>query len=122
MHELSVCQGIIEIATTALSALPEPRPRVSAIALRIGRLTGVVPDALRFHFALLSAGTALDGARLDIEEIPLGGRCAACGDAFQNEALTFLCPGCGSGFVGLVTGRELEVVSLDTAEAVACAG
>jgi Zn finger protein HypA/HybF involved in hydrogenase expression len=35
--------------------------------------------------------------------------------------LSFSCPRCGSGLVELLSGRELEVVSLDTSEEVPCA-
>jgi Zn finger protein HypA/HybF involved in hydrogenase expression len=34
------------------------------------------------------------------------------------EVLSFLCPECGSGLVELTSGRELSVVSLETAEEV----
>ncbi len=120
VHELSICHGIMGVARAALDGLPHPLPRVSRITVRIGRLTAVVPDSLRYYFDLLAPGTFLDGAVLDIEEIPVRGRCADCTARFEIETLSFTCPGCGSGFVELFSGRELQVVSLDTAEEVPC--
>lgn len=120
MHELSICQGIIEVARAALDDLPRPLPRVSRITVRIGRLTAVVPDSLRYHFDVLAPGTILDGAILVIEEVSVRGRCADCGARFTIDTLSFTCPTCGSGLVELLSGRELQVVSLDTAEEVPC--
>ncbi len=121
MHELSICEGILEVATTALLGEPPPLPRVAAITVRIGRLSSVVPDTLRHYFTLLVPGTLLDGAALIIEEVPIRGRCAECAARFEIETLSFTCPLCGGGLVELVSGRELEVVSLDTSEEVPCA-
>jgi hydrogenase nickel incorporation protein HypA/HybF len=122
MHELSICHGIVEVAVAALEALAPPVPRVERVTVRIGRLTAVVPDSLRYHFDLLTPGTRLEGAALVIDEVPIRGDCADCGARFEIDTLCFTCPRCGSGLVTLLSGRELEVVSLDTAEEAACAG
>jgi hydrogenase nickel incorporation protein HypA/HybF len=117
VHELSICHGILEVV---IAALPVPPPRVAAVTVRIGRLTAVVPDSLRFYFDLLCAGTPVEGAALIVEEVPIRGRCAECAGGFEIDTLSFSCPGCGSGLVQLTSGRELQVVSLETAEEVRC--
>ena len=122
MHELSLCEGIIEVATNALARVASPLPPVSCVTVRIGRLTSVVSDCLRHYFDLLTPGTALEGAVLVIEDIPIRARCADCAAGFEIEVLSFSCPRCGSGLVELISGRELEVVSLETSEEVPCAG
>lgn len=122
MHELSLCEGIIEVATNALARLACPLPPVSSVTVRVGRLTSVVPDCLRHYFALLTPGTALEGAVLVIEDIPIRARCADCAAGFEIEVLSFSCPRCGSGLVELISGRELEVTSLETSEEVPCGG
>ncbi len=120
MHELSICHGIMEIARSALADLPGPCPRVTSVTVRVGRLTAVVPDSLRYCFDLLTPRTDLEGARLVIEEIPVRGRCADCALTFEIVTLSFTCPACGSGLVELLSGRELQVISLETEE-VPCA-
>lgn len=122
VHELSICQGILDVASAVLQGQPGPLPRVADITVRIGRLSAVVPDTLQYYFALLTPGTVLDGAALIIEEVPIRGGCTDCGGRFEIETLSFTCPRCGGGLVELITGRELEVVSLDTVEEVPCAG
>jgi hydrogenase nickel incorporation protein HypA/HybF len=119
---LSVCEGIIEVATNALTRLACPLPPVSCVTVRIGRLTSVVPDCLRHYFDLLTPGTALEGAALVIEHIPIRAICADCTAGFEIDGLSFSCPRCGSGLVDLISGRELEVVSLETSEEVSRAG
>lgn len=121
MHELAICQGIMDVAGAALAEQVSPGTRVATVAVRIGRLTGIVPDCLRHYFDLLSPGTPLAGATLLIEDVPIRGRCDDCAADFQIDTLTFTCPACGSGFVALLSGRELQVVSLDTIEEVLCA-
>jgi hydrogenase nickel incorporation protein HypA/HybF len=120
VHELSICEGIIEVASATLGEFPRPAPRVATVTVRIGRLTGVVADSLRYYFELLSPGTPLSGAGLVIEPVPIRGRCADCAAEFVIEVLSFTCPACGSGFVELLSGRELQVVALETAEEVPC--
>lgn len=117
MHELAVCQGIIEVAVEALTRRGA-LPRVTEIHVEIGRLTGIVPDSLRFHFEVLAPRTPLAGSRLEIETVPIRARCAECEARFEIDVLAFSCPACGSGLVELTSGRELRVLSLDIAEEV----
>ncbi len=121
MHELSICYGIMDIARGALDGLPGLRPRVSGVTVRIGRLAAVVPDSLSYYFDLLTPGTDLAGARLVIEEVPVRGRCADCAATFEIATLSFTCPCCGGGLVELLSGRELQVVSVETEEEATCA-
>ena len=43
---------------------------VRRVLIRIGPLSGVVPDALRFAFDVAVEGSPIAGACLDIEEVP----------------------------------------------------
>jgi hydrogenase nickel incorporation protein HypA/HybF len=113
-----VCRGIIEIAIEALGAPDGPAPIVTEVRVEIGRLAGVDAESLRFCFEALIPRTPLAGARLDIELVPIRARCVVCETRFEIDALAFRCPACESGRVELTSGRELRVVSLDTAEEV----
>jgi hydrogenase nickel incorporation protein HypA/HybF len=120
MHELAVCQGILQIVGDALDRLPGPAPGVVAVTVQVGRLAAVVPDSLRSHWQILTRDTPLAGTALTIDEVPVRARCLDCAAGFELDALAFWCPVCGSGLVELLSGRELRVVSLETAEEVAC--
>jgi len=51
MHELAITQGVVEAVTERTGRAP-----VTSVRLRVGRLSGVVPDAMRFCFELVTAG------------------------------------------------------------------
>lgn len=109
MHELAITQSIVD------AVLERTGDRtVTAVRLRVGRLAGVVPDAMRFCFDLVSAGSPLEGASLEIEEPAGEGHCRSCGDDFRLQDLILLCP-CGSADVVIVAGRELTVASVEVA-------
>lgn len=115
MHELSIANNIIEIVTAA--AVDAGAARVETVHVRVGALTGVVPNALHFCFDLAAEGTVAAGARLAIEEAPVVIHCAGCGDDLALESPhLFVCPRCSAPVATLVSGRELLVTSIDVAE------
>ncbi|MBL9214966.1 MAG: hydrogenase maturation nickel metallochaperone HypA [Opitutaceae bacterium] len=84
--------------------------RVARIVLRIGDLSGVEPDALRFAFEALAPRTRAAGAELAIERVPARAHCRGCGADFAVGAgFIFRCPGCGDLSGDVIAGRELEL-------------
>jgi hydrogenase nickel incorporation protein HypA/HybF len=77
MHELSITQSILD---TALRHAEQAHAKaIRALSLRVGALSGIVPDSLRFYFEFINKGTLAEGARLEIELVPPHARCRACG-------------------------------------------
>ncbi len=107
MHELAITQSVVEAVTARTG-----EAAVARVRLRVGRLSGVVPDAMRFCFELATDGTILHGAALDIDEPPGVAHCRTCGEDFSLTDLILLCP-CGSADVEVLSGRELVVASVD---------
>lgn len=89
--------------------------RVHEIRLRVGALSGVVPDALQFAFEALADGTPAKNARLTIEHIPARFWCEACQREFEAVRLFAECPECNTPSRKLRAGRELELASLEIA-------
>jgi hydrogenase nickel incorporation protein HypA/HybF len=87
--------------------------RVHEIRLRIGVLSGVVPDALRFAFEALTPGTSAEGALLTIDEIPARFWCVSCAREFVSANLYSECPDCGAPSNELRAGRELELSAME---------
>jgi len=87
--------------------------RVLVIRLRIGALSGVVPEALEFAFQALAPGTPADGARLAVEHVPARFWCAPCSTEFTGEELFAECPACHTLSTQLRAGRELQLDSLE---------
>ncbi len=117
MHELSIAMSLIEAACEEAGRLGGVR--VEALHLRLGALSGVVREALEFSFELAAAGTAIEGARLEIEEIPVTVLCPRCGEERQLLSLQhFRCPVCDTPTPDVVHGRELELTALEVLDAV----
>jgi len=112
MHEAGIAEYLVEVAERHLASVPHGRVR--ALHLRVGELTGVNPDSLDFAFECLSQGTALEGAALAVERVPLVVSCDACGRSTAVEDYVFRCGGCGADGVRIASGRELQFVSIET--------
>ncbi|SNT01168.1 Hydrogenase-3 nickel incorporation protein HypA [Actinomadura meyerae] len=110
MHELAVTESVIAAITAQLSD-----SRVVVVHLEIGRLSGVMPDAVRFCFALAGEGTCVEGARLDITEPDGVGDCASCGLTFPARAPFAVCP-CGSTDVAVTGGADLTIKAVEVAD------
>jgi hydrogenase nickel incorporation protein HypA/HybF len=112
VHELSIAVTLVELAAERVAEIGAAR--VDAVHVRLGALSGVVEEALRFSFDLAAGGTSLDGARLVVERVPVVVFCAACGaERVLAEPLRFRCPVCGAPAGDLVRGREIELTALE---------
>ena len=85
---------------------------IKTIKIRVGELTAVEPDSLLFCFDVCTKGTPMDGASLQIEEVPLEGTCVDCGERFHMESFLSFCPECDGVHIEDLTGNELEIVSM----------
>ena len=106
MHELAITESIVAAVTGRL-----PEAKISCVRLEIGALTGVVADSVRFCFDLVTEGTNLEGARLEISEPPGRCRCGSCGAEFAPDGPIPLCP-CGGSRVTVLSGEELKIISV----------
>ena len=107
MHELAIAESVV---SSVLERTEDQR--VTVVRLRIGRLAGVVPDALSFCFELATTGTPLEGATLEIVEEHGRAHCRTCDTDFDLDDAFLLCD-CGSADVALLSGRELSVTSVE---------
>ena len=115
MHEMGIATEIVKIA---ISSIPDELKniQVKKIHLKIGKMSAVVPSSLRFCFAIATKETSLDGAKLEIEEVPVVGQCNKCGNKWTLNSPTFTCDHCGSKEIDILSGQELEFVSLEVAD------
>jgi len=111
MHELSIAQSILEIVEQHLP--PGNDAAVRSVKLKVGDLAGIVSDSLEFCFSAITMGGPLEGARLDIEHVPITGECRDCGGRAPVRDHIFACPSCGSGNLAVVAGRELQVTEIE---------
>lgn len=109
MHELAITEGLVDAVRERL-----PGQRITCVRLEIGALSGVVADSVRFCFDLVTEGTSLEGARLEIAEPPARCRCRTCNSDFEPGSPFALCP-CGSAEVTVLAGQDLTITSVQVA-------
>ena len=110
MHEMAIMQSVVDMVVERTAGRT-----VVSVQLQVGRLSGVVADAMLFCFDVATAGTPLDGAVLEIDQVEGRASCRTCGNDFDVDDLILLCP-CGSADVRIVAGRELLVTSVKMME------
>jgi len=114
MHEMGIAS---QIARIALEHLPPDEPlRVRALRLKIGKLTAIVPQSLRFCLEVVCRETALAGAEVVIEEIPVRAHCQDCGAESEISEPPFWCSACKSVKLDILSGREMLIDSLEVEE------
>lgn len=110
VHELSLTQSVVDAIVERLGPA-----RVRLVRLEVGKLSGVVPDAMRFCFDLVTEGTTVEGAALEIVEPEGSARCRTCGKAFGTAEVLPLCA-CGGADVEVTGGAGLRILAVEVAE------
>jgi hydrogenase nickel incorporation protein HypA/HybF len=114
MHELSIVLSIID--EIGVESEARDLRDIEVVHLKVGVFSGVDPNALLFAWELASEGTPFERSRLDIEIVPLVIHCAVClQDRMPPSLYQLCCPECKTPSDTIVTGRELELVSLEVA-------
>ncbi len=111
MHEFGIAQSLLDIVEQEAS--PYRGAKITKVTVRIGRLSGAMPDALRFAFEVLRRGGAAKDSSLEIEEIPLRIRCRQCGKVATLTDPFLICPYCEDIDVEVITGRELQIKNME---------
>ncbi len=112
MHELGIAESALEMVLT--QARKADAAQVERIVIRVGALSGVDVEALRFAFTAVLPGTPAEGAILQIDPVPAVAYCPDCQRDFTLEDNFFMdCPRCGRPTAVLKQGRELDLVRLE---------
>ena len=112
MHEASIALSLLD--TVSGHCLKSGYARIDSVNVKIGRASGIMPDALLFAFNALKAGTPADEAVLNIEEIPVTGHCDGCSSQFSVEGdFVLSCPLCGDSHFHITSGREMDIIDME---------
>ncbi len=111
MHELALARSLIEIIDDY--ADQRGNRAVRRVHVRLGQLSAMT-RALYFCFGSAARGTCCEGAELTIEEVPLTVHCGFCDMTTEPSGrYNFRCPDCGRPTPDVVTGREMQLVSIE---------
>jgi len=109
MHELSLAEHLRDILEE--ESRRQGFGRVHAVRLRVGRLSCVEPEAMRFCFQEVMRGSLAEGAVLEIHQVDGKGYCRRCERESDMPGLDHLCPGC-QGPLQVTEGMEIHVEDL----------
>lgn len=107
MHELAITQRVVAAVAERVGDA-----KVTCVRLEIGKLSGVAPDAVRFCFEMCARDTVLEGAALEVIEVPARAHCRDCEADVDLEDIIGICP-CGSANLELVSGQELRIKEVE---------
>ena len=112
MHEASIAMSVLEAVIG--QCRQEGYASIESVTLKIGKASGVLPDALMFAFDAAKQGTIAAGAQLIIKEIPLTAICQNCGQQLELEDKFLLeCPSCREKSLRIATGYEMEIAEME---------
>lgn len=104
MHELGLCESIVN----AVEARAGERP-VARVRVRVGSLHHVHPEAFDQSFAVAAAGGVAEDAAAELVLIPASGACGECGTVFDTDDAALACPKCGGIDITIAGGDELTL-------------
>ena len=108
---MSIMQSALDLANA--QARQSGATAIHLLRMRIGKLSGVVTEALCFAFQALKQDTLAADAALEIEEVQPACWCARCGSEFDASDYIYECPRCHEPSADLRRGREMALVSLE---------
>lgn len=107
MHELTLADSLIMAIRDQLG-----EARVRSVTIEVGKLSGVVPEALTFAFEICTKDTLLTDTVLIVDDVPATARCEECGVVAQIDSFV-AARRCGSVDLKLLTGQELRIKSVE---------
>ena len=113
MHEYSIVEGVLDSVIPA--AEKAGADRIVCVRLRVGDMTEGVQESLDFMWGICceQRGPMVEGCRLEVEYVYPRSACLKCGHEFEHDRFHLKCPECGSASTMLLSGRELEIASMD---------
>jgi hydrogenase nickel incorporation protein HypA/HybF len=111
MHELSVCQSIIQQAIEI--AQKNHAFAINKIDLAIGPLAGIDAQLLAHAFPIASAGTLAETAELNTTLLPIKIKCQTCSLESDAQANRLICAHCGDWHTTLISGDEMLITSIE---------
>ena len=111
MHEMGIANSVLAAVRTEVARHPGTYP--CKVGVRIGEMSALDQDALRFCFEAMTRETDLEALQLEIEICPFRYRCSDCGKDFAVRDYQTQCPECASMKTEFLSGDELELAYLE---------
>ncbi len=107
MHEFGLCEAIIDKARSRAGGRA-----VARVTVRVGTRLRAEQASMTMAFEMLSYGTELAGASLDLIQVPATATCHTCGASFETAQPWDVCAACGGGDLDVTGAEELVLESV----------
>lgn len=111
MHEMSLCEGVLQIIES--EAKSQQFTHVKRVIIDVGVLSGVEISAFEFAFDVVMRGSIAENALLEINELPAQAWCMQCAKVVTVTEHYSPCPECDSYQLQISSGDELKVKELE---------
>lgn len=111
MNELTLCEDIISLVKERSYA--RNFRRVKRIKLELGEFAQINKNILQHCFEQVAPGTLVEGARLDLIDIPGAAYCNLCQKIFLAQMPKDHCFHCGTSDTRLLSGQELIIREME---------
>jgi hydrogenase nickel incorporation protein HypA/HybF len=114
MHELAVIDSILSVVLRHVQA--NQVSKVVSVGLRVGEMSDLEDEWMQRYFDYRSQSTPAEGAKLNIERVPVTVKCTACNHVHTinvREEINPACPQCGATGGTLVSGREYFIKEME---------
>jgi hydrogenase nickel incorporation protein HypA/HybF len=111
MHELSIVASLFEILEE--KAKEKKAKKILSVKLKIGALSGVVPEFLETAFDIYKKDTLAAESKLVIEKVPFKVKCQRCGAEIVRDDFVFICEKCDSRELKTLSGTELLLEKIE---------
>jgi len=111
MHEFSIVSSLFEIIEEV--ARENSLVKVYRVSLIVGKMRQVVPVAMEMAFEAITKGTIAEGAKLQLEFVPIKMKCRSCDHQFTVDEHVYICPNCEAVELDLVEGQELLIKQIE---------
>lgn len=117
MHEMLLLSQVVRLVEERLASSPECRP--VTVRIRVSpwsHLTLHDDRTLHDTFSMVSAGTRVEGAALEIQKVRVPVTCSACGHEQDGIAPMVACAACGSAILSLSDEPEVCLQGIEVEE------
>ena len=114
MHEMALTRNVVDIVCAEAERVGASR--VGVVRVSVGEARDIVDEIFVDMFAWLARGTVAEGARVELERIPLRVRCRQCGSIYPINVFdesSWPCPLCLQRSYDLVSGMEFTITSIE---------
>ena len=110
MHEVSICQSIVETLEAELEE--DQFQNVREVHVKIGVLSCVDPKILSHVFTYIIEGSPFQKSSLHTEFVEVLAACEHCMQNFKVKEYRFVCPECDKPSSTIIEGNELTIYKI----------